>query len=350
MASIESLLCCSAFIAPPRKIATQTVGDTMAITSNKLYCKPELGSKIGSGTSGVVFFAEVQRSAMSSPELCAVKRMSKGNHNIKYEREIEALTRLRKYEWFVPFIGWCEDAYWIYIGMEYMEFGDLESHLEEKWTEGDTKVVARQLLEGLKVMHENGILHRDLKPMNVFPILLENKSLRIKIGDFGASKRITNDCSTIARTQTGSQGYIAPEILAGLPAGYMHSVDLWSLGCILYRMIVGKVPFTVPDMFLYQVGQVSFPRPELLSEGLSETGVNFIESLIQSDPETRATAELALKSNWVTCEPGLQVTERLVQGFEDRQEKRQYSGTAVPAQALTTTALNFVQLDGSDDV
>jgi serine/threonine protein kinase len=45
-----------------------------------------------------------------------------------------------------------------------MDFGDLETHIEFKWSENDTKVVARQLLEGLKLMHDDGIIHRDLKP------------------------------------------------------------------------------------------------------------------------------------------------------------------------------------------
>jgi hypothetical protein len=45
-----------------------------------------------------------------------------------------------------------------------MDFGDLETHIGFKWTENDTKVVARQLLEGLKLMHDDGIIHRDLKP------------------------------------------------------------------------------------------------------------------------------------------------------------------------------------------
>jgi serine/threonine protein kinase len=48
--------------------------------------------------------------------------------------------------------------------MEYMELGDLERHIKDHWTEGNTKVVARQLLQGLKSMHQEGILHRDLKP------------------------------------------------------------------------------------------------------------------------------------------------------------------------------------------
>jgi serine/threonine protein kinase len=66
----------------------------------------------------------------------------------------------------VQFLGWYEDDQdsYIYIAMEYMEFGDLENHIKVKWSEGDTKVVARQLLEGLTFMHGHDIIHRDLKP------------------------------------------------------------------------------------------------------------------------------------------------------------------------------------------
>jgi serine/threonine protein kinase len=64
----------------------------------------------------------------------------------------------------VQFFGWHEDNNYIYIVMEHVEIGDLEHHLNIQWTEGDAKVVARQLLEGLKIMHTDGIIHRDLKP------------------------------------------------------------------------------------------------------------------------------------------------------------------------------------------
>ncbi|KAF8532990.1 kinase-like domain-containing protein [Trichophaea hybrida] len=133
----------------------------------KLPYKPELRGEIGSGGFAVVFLGEVQRFGTLRPELCAVKKISKGNHTFPrrmYEREIANFARLLEFEWFLQFFGWYEDEQWIYIAMEYIEFGDLQRYIDVQWTEGDTRVVARQLLEGLKVMHDDGILHRDLKP------------------------------------------------------------------------------------------------------------------------------------------------------------------------------------------
>jgi serine/threonine protein kinase len=199
--------------------------------------------------------------------------------------------------------------------MEYMELGDLEKHIQFKWTEGDTRVVARQLLQGLKVMHDDGIIHRDLKPANVFPILLDQSTLRVKIGDFGVSKRLEAGSSTVAETKTGSPAYMAPEVFSpslGLD-GYTNAVDLWALGCILFRMVTGKLPFQdVGAMYLYSFGNAGFPQHELNLANLSGPGIRFIESLIKPDPKTRMTAEHALNSEWITSEPlGFRVTETL---------------------------------------
>jgi serine/threonine protein kinase len=218
-----------------------------------------------------------------------------------------------------------------------MDLGDLETHIGFKWSENDTKVVARQLLEGLKFMHDDGIIHRDLKPavriwaplsvtflvlglidclkcQNVFPVLLDDKILRIKIGDFGVSKRLSKDSSTLAQTQVGTQGYMAPEVVSpGSPDGHTTSVDLWALGCIVYRMVTGGLPFpTVHEVNCYRFGIRDFPRQELELVNFSNAGLAFIKSLVRVDPEKRATAELALKSNWINSGPsGFQVTTGL---------------------------------------
>jgi len=71
-----------------------------------------------------------------------------------------------QYEWFVKFHSSYEDADYVYIAMEYIPIGDMSKTFANgyRWNESDTKVVIKQLLQGLAVMHKEGITHRDLKP------------------------------------------------------------------------------------------------------------------------------------------------------------------------------------------
>ncbi|KAA8896215.1 kinase-like domain-containing protein [Sphaerosporella brunnea] len=323
--------------------------------TNKLRYKPELEKEIGRGGFAVVFSGKARRPGMLRPELCAVKRILKHDPNFRRQRfqtEIAIFTNVLKHELFVQFLGWYEDDQdsYLYIAMEYMEFGDLENHIKVKWSEGDTKLVARQLLKGLTFMHGHDILHRDLKPANIFPILLDNPpQLHIKIGDFGISKRLSSDKSTIAKTQTGTPHYMAPEAMFGEPTGYTNAVDLWALGCILYRMVTGSVPFENQLQVIgYAYQNHGYPKPELLlSQGLSNPGIAFIESLIQPDATKRGKAQQALENDWIASEPtGFQVTERLAQHFRDWLTNPQCSGTGptstdhdITAQMASTTLL-----------
>jgi serine/threonine protein kinase len=245
-----------------------------------------------------------------------------------------------------------------------MEFGDLETHIGFKWTENDTKVVARQLLEGLKLMHDDGIIHRDLKPavriwpllsvtflvlgligclksQNIFPVLIDDRILRIKIGDFGVSKRLSKDSNTVARTLVGSQGYMAPEVVSpGDSDGHTTSVDLWALGCIVYRMVTGGLPFpNVHEVNCYRFGIRAFPHHELELVNFSNAGLAFIESLVKADPEKRATAELALMSDWITSGPsGFQVTTSLESYLRGKLVRIPASKTAATEPQVTETS------------
>ena len=100
---------------------------------------------------------------------------------------------------------------------------------DEPINESIIKSIILQICEGLKDIHDNKIIHRDLTPDNIFI----DKNNKIKIGDFGVSKIMTT-FNNYAKTQIGKLNYLAPEILKG--KDYNNKLDIYSLGCIIYEL------------------------------------------------------------------------------------------------------------------
>lgn len=138
------------------------------------------GKTLGEGAFGIVWLEREERGALR-----AVKQISK-THILMNERELLALSALKAVsklvpsppvlgvdgfqypDLFVQLFGWFENDGYIFLAMEYIEYGDLSNLVdahERNMTESDAKVITRQLLKGLKIMHENNFCHRDLKPM-----------------------------------------------------------------------------------------------------------------------------------------------------------------------------------------
>jgi NIMA (never in mitosis gene a)-related kinase len=97
-------------------------------------------------------------------------------------------------------------------------------------------VIIFQILRGLKTLHNNKIIHRDLKSANIF--LFSNGS--VKIGDMNVSAVVSNT-NNLATTQTGTPYYSSPEIYNNVP--YSYKSDMCSFGCLIYEMCALKVPF-----------------------------------------------------------------------------------------------------------
>ncbi|PWW77819.1 kinase-like protein [Tuber magnatum] len=276
-----------------------------------------LNYEIGSGSFGTVFLEKVQTRGMESPELWAVKRISKAIPNFpakRYQAEIKNLQELSKSdpEWFVKFNASYQDAHYVYIAMEYIPIGDISKTFVKgyRWKESDTKVAIEQLLRGLVVMHKEGITHRDLKPENIFLCIPDRRSraLRVKIGDFGTSKRIPlSSASTYLKTTTGTEGYMAPEMddTERAEEPKTNRVDIWSLGCILYRMVAGKPLFANRrEVWRYSMQAVS-PPPAVEKIGFSVSCVNFLHRVLQPNEKDRPSAEECLGMAWITSEaPG----------------------------------------------
>jgi serine/threonine protein kinase len=125
----------------------------------------------------------------------------------------------------------------------------------------------------------------------------------VKLADFGLSKRLTSN--TGYNTRTGTQAYMAPEILnflnpSELRSGYTDAVDIWSAGCIVYRLITGVVPFPLSTSLMkYCEDKSLFPYDALFDSGIKSEGSRFLRQLLVTKPSTRPSATQALNHNWI---------------------------------------------------
>jgi serine/threonine protein kinase len=125
----------------------------------------------------------------------------------------------------------------------------------------------------------------------------------VKLADFGLSKRLTN--TTGYNTRAGTQSYMAPEILDFLNlyepgSDYTDAVDIWSTGCIVYRLITGVVPFPLSTLLMkYCEDKSLFPYDALFDSGIKSEGSRFLRQLLVAEPSARPSATQALKHNWI---------------------------------------------------
>lgn len=138
----------------------------------------------------------------------------------------------------VGFHGFFEDDDFVFVVLEICRRRSLlELHKRRKAvTEPEVRYYMTSLLKGVQYLHNNRVIHRDLKLGNIFL----NDDMDVKIGDFGLATKIEFDGER-KKTLCGTPNYIAPEVLC--KKGHSYEVDVWSLGCILYTLLVGKPPF-----------------------------------------------------------------------------------------------------------
>ncbi|KAJ9485888.1 hypothetical protein VN97_g7463 [Penicillium thymicola] len=275
----------------------------MTKEDSRLDFNPKCAEIVGHGGFGEVFKEPGIIVGVGKPWV-AVKRIFKRQtpsfaiEKDSIVREIVIAAELMKEQsqHFVEFFGWSEDDFYVYLAMEYVELGDLESSLGSPWSEEDTKLVVRQLLEGLARMHRQHIAHRDLRPQNIF--LICRGPPCAKIGDFGISKRVPANSSTKYDTQYRTGGYCAPEVTKNKTEQYTEAVDLWSLGCIMYKMVVGEKLFQEDVHAVYEYDDTIRRLEGAISQKLSLDGTKLLKSLIVTNPADRPKAEEALSHTW----------------------------------------------------
>jgi serine/threonine protein kinase len=166
------------------------------------------------------------------------------------------------------------------------------------FTEDATTRIIYEVLSAVTCMHDNGIVHRDIKTENIlFQTLDDDDNAPIKIIDFGLS-RVHYDNDEPMSIFVGSAYYVAPEVLL---KKYDKSCDVWSIGIITYIMLSGTPPFngnTDDDIHTSILRGVMNWDPKDWS-GISCEAIDFIQRVLQVDPKQRLTARQALQHPWM---------------------------------------------------
>lgn len=157
----------------------------------------------------------------------------------KFKREAEAVASLSNPN-IVNVYDVGEDGKVHYIVMEYIDGQNLKEIIKNEGTldEYTALDITKQIAMALSAAHKKGIIHRDIKPHN---ILISNEGRVVKVADFGIAKAVSNSTMTNIGSIIGSVHYFSPEQAKGKFVS--NNADLYSLGIVLYEMIIGKVPF-----------------------------------------------------------------------------------------------------------
>ena len=220
----------------------------------------EIEKPVGEGTFGKVFKAEYKgpkdyQERLGIPKIVALKKIKteseKQGFPITALREIMIMKKLyhknilQLFEVITSKPKEKNDNKGdVYLVFEYMEH-DLCSliHSNFFYEKSQIKLIIYQLLQGLQYLHQNNVLHRDIKPQN---ILVNNKG-EIKIGDFGLSRIFSEFIKNKRYTnRVVTRWYRCPELLLG-ETNYGPAIDIWSIGCVFWEILTGDILFRGED-------------------------------------------------------------------------------------------------------
>ncbi|MCJ8734774.1 hypothetical protein PDJAM_G00239250 [Pangasius djambal] len=245
--------------------------------TGKCYCR---GKVLGKGGFAKCYeLTDLSAGKVFAAKIIPHARVAKPHQREKINREIE-LHRGLSHKHIVHFYHHFEDKDNIYILLEYCSRRSLAHILKARkvLTEPEVRYYLKQTVSALKYLHDQEILHRDLKLGNLFV----SDSMELKVGDFGLAAKlepVTNRRKTIC----GTPNYLSPEVLN--KQGHGWESDVWALGCVMYTLLQGKPPFETNN--LKETYRCIKEARYSLPSSLSLPARQLIASMLSRDPADR---------------------------------------------------------------
>jgi len=264
--------------------------------------------KLGQGSFGTVWRGVEKATSIA----VAVKQMDKaqlprrGVKREDIEREVSVMKVVR-HENILRLFDFCEDNQFISFVLEYCDGGDFGDKVKERAssiTEEEACKWMKQIMSAIQALHSKDVCHRDIKPDN----FMVSKSQIIKLADFGLATILPK--GKLLSEKCGTPAFMAPEQMnVGKSRGYNHSVDVWAAGITMFMLMSGgKHPFVCPagklDEKKLAEGSLDFGSNgvfALFVQGaFSEAAKAFCRKMVNPNPNTRVSADVSLKDQWMS--------------------------------------------------
>ena len=276
----------------------------------------QLGDCLGKGAFGSVY----RGLNFNTGETVAIKQVKLADLPKAELRvimlEIDLLKNLHHSN-IVKYHGFVKSADSLFIILEYCENGSLHSICKNfgKFPENLVALYMSQVLNGLLYLHEQGVIHRDIKGANI----LTTKEGLVKLADFGVATRTTglHEASVV-----GTPYWMAPEVIE--LSGATTASDIWSLGCTVIELLEGKPPYhqLQPMPALFRIVNDDHPP---LPDGASPAVRDFLMQCFQKDPNLRVSARKLLKHPWIASAGKIEVPVKPTQYDETVKEVKQWN-------------------------
>ena len=249
----------------------------------------EIIKLIGKGSYGNVYLVR-KKGTHQEYALKKIKLLK-----LKYEDKLNLITELKiiryaKSNFILKYVDCFVDNYYLYIitpiyNCDLQHFIYQRQKNNNPFNEDEIWNYIIQLIIGLKYLHKNNIIHRDIKSSNIF---IDNNTNKLVIGDFGVSKVLLN--TLFANTMVGTPFYMSPEIFKS--TDYTNKVDVWSIGCIIVELMTFYPPFygkTLKELN-YNIFKLNFYK-DIKKYNYSKYLIDFVYKILTINPLKRPSID-----------------------------------------------------------